>query len=163
MEVFIMNDQTKMMAINALIAALYAVWTFAIAPISYGPIQARLSEVMVFLAFYNKKYIPGLTLGCIIANMMSSLGLVDMVFGTLSTIIVCFAMYYLPNRYIAAVAGGVITGVIIGAELAAVFGFPFFVSALEVFAGEVIVLIIGAVIFGIIERNEVMINYIKKA
>lgn len=153
---------TRLLVTNALIAAVYAAWTILMAPISYGAIQARLSEIMVFLAFYNKKFIPGLAIGCILANIPSSLGVIDMVFGTISTILVCFAMYYLPNRYAGAVAGGIITGLIIGFELHMVFQLPFIISALEVFAGEVIVLAIGAVIFGLIERNSGVMNYIKE-
>ena len=75
---------TKMIALNAIIAAVYAAFTILLAPISYGSIQMRISEIMIFLAFYNKDYIPGLVLGCLIANIPSGLGAFDMVFGTLA-------------------------------------------------------------------------------
>ncbi len=144
----------RLVAINAMIACVYAVLTMAIAPFSYGAIQMRISEVMVFLGFYNKKYIPGLIVGCFIANIPSPMGMMDMVFGTLSTILVCLAMYYLKNIFAAAIAGGVITGLIIGAELFVALGLPFMINAFYVFAGEVIVLIIGAVIFKLFEKND---------
>lgn len=148
----------KWITINAIVAAAYAAMTILIYPLSYGQIQMRISEVMVFLAFYNKKYIPGLVVGCLIANIPSSLGMIDMVFGTFSTLLVVLAMYYIKNRYVAAIAGGLITGVIIGAELVYAFQLPFLINMFYVFAGEVIILLIGAFVFGIIEKNQQFMN-----
>ena len=105
----------KLVVINAMIAGIYAVLTLAISPIAYSKIQFRLSEIIVFLAFYNRRYIPGLTIGCLLANMASPMVLLDIFFGTLSTIIVCIAMDQIKNRYIVALARGIITRVIIGA------------------------------------------------
>lgn len=144
----------KIVAMNAMIACVYAALTIAIAPLAYGEIQARISEVIVFLAFYNRKYIPGLVVGCLISNIPSTLGAADMVFGTFSTLCVCLAMYYLKNIYLAALAGGAITGIIVGAELSIIFKIPFLINAVYVFIGEFIVLLIGAVLFKMLEKNE---------
>ncbi|MDD7183948.1 QueT transporter family protein, partial [Peptostreptococcus porci] len=57
---------------QAMVAALYAVLTWAIPSLSYGPIQFRVSEIMTLLAFYNPQYVIGLTVGCAIANLFSS-------------------------------------------------------------------------------------------
>lgn len=122
----------KLIVVNAMIASVYAALTLAISPIAYSEIQFRLSEIMVFLAFYNKKYIPGLIIGCIIANLFSPMGLLDVIFGTISTIIVCITMYVIKNRYLAAIIGAIITG-----------------------------LIIGALVFKAIEHNEYFINILK--
>ena len=100
-----MKIDTKTIAFNAIIAAVYGALTILLAPISYGSIQMRISEIMVFLAFYNKKYIPGLVLGCFIANIPSPLGLWDICFGTLATLIAVIAINKLPNRYLGALAG----------------------------------------------------------
>ena len=67
-------DNTKSLIMNAGIAALYAVLTIALAPISYGPVQVRLSEAMTLLAFVNPKLLPGLVIGCFAANLTSPLG-----------------------------------------------------------------------------------------
>ena len=106
-----------MIVINAMIVGIYAILTLAISPIAYSQIQFRLSEIIVFLAFYNKNYIPGLTIGCVIANMFSPFGMLDIIFGTISTILVCLAMYKVNNKYLAAFIGAIITGIIIGGEL----------------------------------------------
>ena len=148
----------KMIVINAMIASVYATLTLAISPIAYSEVQLRLSEIMVFLAFYNKKYIPGLVIGCIIANFFSPLGLIDVIFGTASTLIVCIAMYKIKNNYLAAIIGAIITGLIIGGELCYAYQIPFLINAIYVAIGEVIVLIIGAVIFKSFEKNDRLMN-----
>ena len=148
----------KLVVINAMIAGVYAVLTLAISPIAYSEIQFRLSEIIVFLAFYNRRYIPGLTIGCIIANLFSPMGMLDIVFGTLSTIIVCIAMYSIKNRYLAAGAGAIITGMIIGAELWYAFNIPYVINAIYVAVGELIVLIIGALVFKSLEKNDRLMN-----
>lgn len=151
----------KLIVVNAMIASVYAALTLAISPIAYSEIQFRLSEIMVFLAFYNKKYIPGLIIGCIIANLFSPMGLLDVIFGTISTIIVCITMYVIKNRYLAAIIGAIITGLIIGSELWYAYQIPYLINALYVAIDELIVLIIGALVFKAIEHNEYFINILK--
>ena len=151
----------KLIVVNAMIASVYAALTLAISPIAYSEIQFRLSEIMVFLAFYNKKYIPGLIIGCIIANLFSPMGLLDVIFGTISTIIVCITMYVIKNRYLAAIIGAIITGLIIGGELWYAYQIPYLINALYVAIGELIVLIIGALVFKAIEHNEYFINILE--
>ncbi len=148
-----MKLDTKEIALNAIIACIYAVLTLAIAPLAYSEVQFRISEVMVFLAFYNRKYIPGLVIGCFLANIPSSLGWMDMVFGTFSTLVVVITMNKVNNRYIASVLGALITGVIVGFELHLAFGIPFLINAIYVAIGEFGVLLIGAILFKTIENN----------
>lgn len=148
----------KIIVINAMIASIYAALTLVISPIAYSEIQFRLSEIMVFLAFYNRKYIPGLIIGCIVANLFSPMGLLDIIFGTISTIIVCISMYLIKNRYLAAITGALITGIIIGGELWYAYQIPYLINALYVAIGELIVLIIGAFIFNILEHNNRFMN-----
>lgn len=151
----------KIMAINAMIAGVYTALTFVLSPIAYGDIQMRFSEIIIFLAFYNKKYIPGLVIGCLIANMFSPMGLWDICFGTFATILACIAMYYLRNLYLGAIAGAMFNGLIVGFELYMVFELPYIMSAFSVFIGELVVLLIGAYIFQWIEKNEsIMKKYI---
>ncbi len=149
-----MKFNTKTLAYNAIIAAAYAALTILLAPISYGSIQFRISEIMIFLAFYNKDYIPGLVLGCLIANIPSSLGVWDMVFGTFATLLAVIAMNKVNNRYVGALLGGLINGVIIGAELYFILHLPFIFNAFTVFLGEFVVLVIGAFAFGVVEENK---------
>lgn len=109
---------TRDLLINAIIAALYAALTIGLAPISYGPVQVRLSEFLTLLAFYNRKYIPGLIIGCFIANIGSPLGLVDMVIGTSATAIALLLMIYCKTVWQASLMPVIANGIIIGLELA---------------------------------------------
>lgn len=151
---------TKTIAQNALIACIYAVLTLTIAPLAYSEIQFRFSEALVFLAFYHRKWVPGLTIGCFLANLASPLGWYDLLFGTVSTIIVTMGMSYLKNRYVAATFGAVVTGLLIGFELTLAFATPFIWNMVYVTIGEWVVLLLGAIIFGQLEKHNALINLI---
>ena len=157
-----MRLNAKTLTQNAIIAATYAVLTLVIAPLAYSEIQFRLSEIMVFLAFYNKKWIFGLIVGCFIANMPSPLGMYDLFFGTLSTTIVVYGINKINNRYLASLYGAIVTGVIIGFELHLAFGIPFILNAIYVAIGEVAGLIIGAFCFGLLEKNKRFMQFIRE-
>ena len=90
-------NKTKRIVITAAIAALYAVTTLVIAPLSFGSYQFRISEVLVLLALFDPLYIGGLTLGCFIANMLGPNGMMDIIFGTIATFISVVAVYYTPK------------------------------------------------------------------
>ena len=149
----VLRLDTKSIAQNAIIACTYAVLTLAIAPLAYSEVQFRVSEIIVFLAFYNRKWISGLVLGCFLANLGSPIGGFDLVFGTLSTLIVCLCMHQVKNRYIAAIGGAVITGILVGFELHLAYGIPFVINAIYVGIGEGAVLLVGAFIFGWLENH----------
>lgn len=102
---------------NAILAAIYAVLTLCLAPLSYGPIQVRISESLTLLAFYDKKWVPGLTVGCFLANLGSPFGITDMVIGTLATFLGVFPMHMCPNVWVAALLPVVSNGLLIGGEL----------------------------------------------
>ena len=76
----------QFLARNGIAAAAYVAITYAFSFMSYGPVQFRLSEVMVFLAFVNFRYIPGLVIGCFVANMLGPYGIIDGVFGGIATL-----------------------------------------------------------------------------
>lgn len=102
---------------NALLAAIYAVLTLCLAPLSYGPIQVRISESLTLLAFYDKRWVPGLTVGCFLSNLGSPFGITDMVIGTLATFLGVFPMHWSPNVWVAALLPVISNGLLIGGEL----------------------------------------------
>lgn len=155
------NQKIMVLSLNAMIAAIYAILTLMIQPLAYGEIQLRLSEIIVLSAFYNKKLIPGLIVGCFIANIPSPLGIIDMVIGTVSTIIVCCCMNKLNNIFMAAIVGSIVTGIVIGIELSIVYSIPFILNAIYVFVGEAVVLFVGALVFKRLEKNERFMEYIR--
>lgn len=143
----------------ALVAAIYAVLTIILAPISYGPIQFRLSEILVLLAFIDPIYIIGLTLGCFLANLFGGLGIMDLVFGTIATFLSVsaisltskFIKHRLTSLIISSLWPTIFNGVIIGWMLNYVLQVPLLLTMFQVGIGEfVVVTIIGVPVFKLI-------------
>ncbi|MEI3426456.1 MAG: QueT transporter family protein [Christensenellales bacterium] len=111
---------TRSLCLSAIIAALYAALTLLLAPISYGNIQCRVSEAFTVLPMVLPQSIPGLFVGCLIANIFSpSPSILDIVFGSLTTLIAACGTYALRKKPVLAaacpiVANGVIVGLMLG-------------------------------------------------
>ena len=111
---FSLNDLT----IAAAIAALYAALTLLFAAISYGPVQFRVAEAFTLLPVLFPQAIPGLTLGCLLANLLGSATPWDVVFGTLATLLAAVLTRRLrKNVWLAAAAPVLCNAVIIGLVL----------------------------------------------
>ena len=84
-----MKSKTRFLTEAGLIAAAYAATTYlcALWGLAYGEVQFRFSEALTILPLFTPAAIPGLTLGCLIANIGSPLGMVDVVCGSLATLI----------------------------------------------------------------------------
>ncbi|MCI5837222.1 MAG: QueT transporter family protein [Veillonellaceae bacterium] len=152
---------TRTLVINALIAAVYAALTIALAPLSYGPIQVRLSECMTLLAFADRRRVAGLTVGCLLANLASPFGLVDIVIGTLATCIAVYGMRYTKNIFVAALLPVASNGIIIALELAYLGELPpelsLFAMMAYIAAGELVsTVIIGIPLLRLALRNTVI-------
>ena len=142
------NDLTKRLTRTAIIAAIYAVVTVAIAPLSYMGVQFRISEILVLLAVFDPLYIGGLTLGCLIANLLGPNGPLDVILGTLATFISVYAIYltgkivknYRAKLLIASIWPTLFNGLIIGWMLNMLYGFPLVLSMGQVALGELVVI-----------------------
>ena len=82
-----MHITTRKLTAAAVTGAAYAALTMLLAPISYGAIQCRVSEVLCILPFFIPCTAWGLFAGCAIANLLSAAGIFDVVFGSLATLI----------------------------------------------------------------------------
>ena len=80
----------------AVIAAVYVVVCLVLAPFSYGAVQVRAAEALCLLPVFGAEYIVGVTLGCFLANLLGST-VVDVVFGTLATLLACLVTYKLRD------------------------------------------------------------------
>ena len=80
----------------AVIAAVYVVVCLVLAPFSYGAIQVRVAEALCLLPVFGAEYIVGVTLGCFLANLLGST-VIDVVFGTLATLLACLLTYKLRD------------------------------------------------------------------
>ena len=89
----------------SIIGALYFALTVVIVPLSFGPIQVRVSELLAVLPFFFPEAIWGLTIGCLLANLFSPFGIVDIIGGTLCTFIAAYLTYlcrHIPRKTIGA-------------------------------------------------------------
>lgn len=147
----------------SVIAALYAVLTYALPALSYGPIQFRLSEVMTLLAFVHPFYIFPLTLGCAIANIASPFGIIDVFVGSFASFISLYSMSKTRNIYIASLWPSLFS-FIIGLEILLLSDEPinFFLITGQIMISEFIVVsIIGVSLFKILEKNNYFMNILK--
>lgn len=116
--------RTQYIAQTALIAALYAALTLVallfLQGLAWGPVQFRISEAVCVVALFTPAAIPGLTLGCVIANLLNivisgtgALGLLDVVFGSTATLIGAIWCWRMRSRPALAIAGFVVANALI--------------------------------------------------
>ena len=86
----------------AAIAAIYVVLTLVFAPISYGEVQVRIAEALTILPFFMPAAIPGLFIGCLIANTIGGSIILDVIFGSIATLLGAIGTWLLrKNRWLA--------------------------------------------------------------
>ena len=136
------NQIVRRLTSNAIVAALYFVLTWASTPIAFLGVQVRISEFLLLLCFFNKDYIAGVTIGTLLANLMSPMLPWDLIFGTLATLIAAVGIAFFP-RYLlpAAFIPAVVNGFIVAAELHIILEDPFWINVGFVAAGEVIAVV----------------------
>ncbi len=141
--------KTKQIVLGGLIAALYTALTYISAAfgLAHGAVQFRLGEALMALALFEPSAIWGLTAGCALSNLASSLGPIDVLIGALATALAAMLMFTLRKKLPAALLlllPAVINALAIGAEIALASGGKGFIfSALSVAIGEIAVLILG--------------------
>ena len=95
-----MNRNLRFLCRGALVAALYVVltWLCALVGLDKGVIQMRLSEALCVLPAFTGAAVPGLFVGCLLANLLTGSALPDVVFGSLATLIGALGAYFLRRR-----------------------------------------------------------------
>lgn len=117
--------KTKPLIQGSVIASIYVVLTFLFAPISYGVMQVRISEALTILPYFTPVAIPGLFIGCLVANILGPYGVIDMIFGSFATLLSAFLSYRLRSRpFLVPLPPVIINGVVIGALLHFGYGVP---------------------------------------
>lgn len=155
-----MNLKLRHLADNGLLIAAYIALTFLTYPISFGAIQFRVSEILIFLCFFRKDFIFGLTLGCMISNF-ASFNPVDILFGTIATILACLVVVFSRHMFLGIIAPTLFNAFIIGAELFFVLKEPFWLSTLTVGIGELTVLILGYILFRYLGKKKWFLQFIR--
>ena len=151
----------------AVIAAVYVVLCLALAPFSYGAVQVRIAEALCLLPVFGAEYIVGVTLGCFLANLLGYT-VIDVVFGTLATLLACLVTYKLRNVRVKGLAiPASLPPVVFNMLIVGAFEITFFFSdtaptaalaafnAVAVGIGEIIsCTIVGVALVKLVESNE---------
>ena len=126
---------------GALTAALYVALTLAFAPISFGAVQVRVAEALTILPMFTPAAIPGLFIGCIIANLFGGAVILDVVFGSIATLIGAWLAYLLrSNRWLVPLPAVISNTVIVPFVLRYGYGVPTDIRLMMVYIaiGEII-------------------------
>ena len=110
---------TRQIATAGLIAALYAVMAYfaAVFGVAYGPVQIRFSEALCVLPFLFPEATPGLFVGCLVANLLSPYGLLDIVFGSLATLLAALWTQHTRRKWLAPLPPVICNAVIVSAVI----------------------------------------------
>lgn len=143
-----------------LIVALYLSLTLLLNPLSYGAVQLRLGEGLNHLAVFHRRYILALTLACALANLISPLGIIDVIFGSLETLLMTSLSYWLTRhtkhisfRLSISTLSCTLFSWIIALELHIISKVPFWPTYFTIALGEVISLLLGAIIIAALSQR----------
>lgn len=159
------NKKVLFITQAAVIAAIYVVLTMFINAfnLASGNIQVRISEALCILPFFTPAAIPGLWIGCLLANLLTGAAIYDIVFGSLATLTGAIGTYLLrKHKFLCTLPPVVANAVIIPIVLRYGYGFvfqwhdkdwslPFY--ELTVGAGEVIsVCVLGTLLLNVLNK-----------
>ena len=165
-----MNKKTLFYVKAALIGALYTVLTLVCAAmgLAYGGVQLRFSEALTILPLFSAASVPGLTVGCIVANIFSSVTPLDTIVGSLATLLAalltrkCRHIRVKNFPLLSFLFPVIFNAVFVGAEIAFISGEDafftvFFMNMLTVGLGEAaVVLTLGTLIYRFFSKNDRM-------
>ena len=129
---------TRQIALNGIVAGLYAAITILTASFAYGNIQFRISEALMMLLLFEPSLTVGLTIGCLIANLFSTVSVLDIVIGTAATLLACLLTTRIKKPWLAPLPTILVNAVMVGAMLSWLY-MPSeqFWDGLLIFGGEV--------------------------
>lgn len=154
-----MKLSVKKMSQWAILAALYAAITLLTASFAFGPVQFRMAEALSVLCCFAPHLGVGVTLGCLLANLFSTVSALDIVVGTLATALACLMMAKCKHVFLMILPNVILNGLFIGAMLAylytpTAFWQGFLINGAQVALGELAVMVLlGAPLFLFLRKN----------
>ena len=149
---------------SAVIAAIYVVLTVIFAPISFSAVQVRIAEALTVLPMYSAAAIPGLFIGCVIGNILGGAVVLDVIFGSIATLIGAVGSYLLRNnRWLVPLPPIISNSVIIPFVLKYAYGIelPIPLLILYIFIGELLsCYVLGEFMITLIEKSD--LKFFKK-
>lgn len=156
-----MHKKIKNLTLCAMLSAVYVALTMGLPVPQYGAIQLRVAEAMMVLPFYFPAASAGLTVGCVLANLASPYGALDLVAGSMATLLSCLWTRRLKHRAFVALPATICNAVIVGAVIAyaesgnvGTFLRAYAFNALSVGLGELVACgILGSILLAAVENN----------
>ena len=162
----------KKISLCAIIAALYVALSFSLSFFSYSPVQIRISEAFTVIPYFGSWGIAAVTAGCLISNLISPYGILDIVFGTAATFIGAVGTHILSKHkpglwYLAplppVIANTLIIPVIFCMESGVFNPGSYLIFAAQIFAGEALSCCgIGIPLIAIIRKNRKLSDYLSE-
>ena len=153
---------SKKAAIGGLIAALYIILTYLaeIMGMASGAIQVRFSEALTLLPCLTPAAIPGLTVGCLLANLLTGCAPWDVVFGSFATLLGAFGTYALRHKpWLSCLAPVISNTIIVPPIIIFVYGIEDFwpLIAFQIFIGETISCgILGSIVLRLAKKHNIL-------
>lgn len=135
-----MKNKSYFLAKAGIIAALYAVLTLMLPFLSYGALQVRISEALTVLPWFTTAAVPGLLVGCLLANLFGSpLGLLDVVLGSLTTFAAAWWASKIKTKALVPLPSILLNSLVIPYVLFQALNIPYLPSVLYVGLGQTLV------------------------
>lgn len=155
---------TRYLTKASIIAAIYVILViiqllpFPLATLTFGPVQLRLAEGLALLPLVEAAAIPGLFVGCILANLLlapiSGFGLIDIVGGSLVTLLAAFLTSKMKNKITGIIPPVLLNGLIVSIWVSYFTKVPYIYTVLGIGGGELLsVAIFGSVILYVYDKS----------
>jgi uncharacterized membrane protein len=143
------------LAAGGLVAALYVGLTAVFAPISFGPVQFRVAEMLTLLPVLSSVSVPGLFLGCFLSNLIFGAPWQDVIFGSLATLAAAYlTRLFRKDLWLAALMPVLVNGLAVGSTLALVYGLPWLATMGFVALGEAgVCYVLGVPMLRLLEKR----------
>ena len=150
-------------ALASIVGSIYVVLTLGFAPISFGPIQFRIAEILTVLPFLRASTAWGLFAGCLVANIIGGLGPWDIILGSLCTLIAAYLTSKMPNIWLAPLPPIVVNAFGVSSYLHLIFGLPYFLSVSYIGISETIICyVLGIPLLYFLKKQNFLEEYIFK-
>lgn len=161
---------TRYLTKASLISAIYIVLVIIqmlpipIANLTFGPVQLRIAEGLVLLPLVEAAAVPGVFVGCLLANLLlapySGFGLLDILGGSLVTLIAAFLTSKMKNKFAGMVPPVVFNGLIVSIWVSYFTKIPYVFTAIGIAGGELLSLtIFGSIFLYVYEKSTNLKEY----
>jgi len=125
-----------------MITGIYIVITYLLAPVSFGPLQFRLAEALTVLPILYPEAVPALFLAVMLSNIIGGLGLVDIIGGSLVTLLAAAVTYKFRHSIIAYLSPIIFNGLLVSLYLALLFELPYWLTAVQITISQAVVILL---------------------